>query len=815
MNRLLHAVLKFAGKSDQRVAAVFGQSPIACHQAVAYLRREQPDIPVWLFATTNPFPETAALCERVVVRHGAAPILYEAEISLWRRKVVLCVGIWNGDSGGWVLKIAPFAVPPFRALLLNRHGDFLPGEPIGVGRHVVRRIRDALHSSWNRARDLAPLHRRLWRSASCTRARDIACAVSLFAIASALQRLRYPQRRFFHRAVGGERLDVVGATDSRGNSTIEYRQTTENWQGKAVQAVIENSTARWLVFRRANSDDCIDDMLALFDDPRTFAVSRQSFARTWKPMLFATAPFRQLQPCEATHVLAPLGNTIVVSRDKLAKLGAPECGLIGTAWMLLFWKAAAAGWRCYSVGGSDAIEQEPELPVEETGFTLRVLRDAALRKLGPCEPELSRGNIAFEPRNVAAPRRHSDRLRVLVVSPYIPYPLSHGGAVRIMNLSRALSDRVEFSLIAVRESGDPVDYARLHDVFSDIRIVDLDHRPKRNSELPAPVRHYESPGLRAIVADCCRARRPDLLQVEYTQLAFLREEAPGVPAILVEHDFTAGLYRQLAEREPTARRWREYDGWLNYECRWLAEYEGVWTVSEEERDAVLRHSACLAERAFVIANGVDVARFRPLNGIHEQLEILYVGSFRHLPNLLGFERLCDEIMPLIWSKSPNVTLRVVAGPKHEQFRAAAGRGARRPLDSRIEILGYVEDLRPLYAQAAVVVAPLPVSSGTNIKVLEAMACAKPIVSTSVGCAGLEVEDGYDILINDDSAAFAGTVGSLLSNAELRLQIGTRARRTATERFDWTAVSRQAFASYLAVLEKRNVADVADGDLIRA
>ena len=177
-------------------------------------------------------------------------------------------------------------------------------------------------------------------------------------------------------------------------------------------------------------------------------------------MLLPTAPFRALQPGECTRVMAPLGSTIVVDRRKLQALGVPEVSLPITAWMLLFWKAAAAGWRCYSAGQEQSLETQPDFPSEETAFLLRVLRQPGLRALGPREPLVSRGNIAFSlghGRAGKAPGR--GRPRVLIISPFLPYPLSHGGAVRIYNLTRALAERVDFALVSVRENQEAVDYA--------------------------------------------------------------------------------------------------------------------------------------------------------------------------------------------------------------------------------------------------------------------------------------------------------------------------------------------------------------------
>jgi len=648
---------------------------------------------------------------------------------------------------------------------------------------------------------------------------------------------------------------------------------------------VDSSDARWIVWCcESDRDAAIHDFAPLFDDPRTFAVSRQSHFRGWKSVLFATAPFRKLQAGEATRLLAPLSGTILVSREKLAALGVPDSGLAITAWLLLFWKAAAAGWRSYAVGQRGPSVAEPEFPVQETAFILRVLWNRTWRMLGPREPDLSRGNIAFSTPDVpaalsmepgglkptppsdsaallvgraSARHRHGQStestgnaathgqraaaLRVLLVSPFLPYPLAHGGAVRIFNLCRALSGRVDFGLVAVREAGDAVDYGKLHEVFRNVWIVDLDEHESRDTQLPHQVRRYQSRTLRSLLASLCRDWKPDLLQIEYTHLADLRENANGVPAILVEHDLTLGLYRQLAEREQSEPAQREYRRWLAFEQRWLRAYEGVWAVSEEERQAAIRYGKRPGGRTFNVPNGVDTLRFQPSNAAPSESEILYVGSFRHLPNILGFERLCEEIMPLVWANFPAATLRVVAGPNHERFRrmlstdclpwravarptksggagfsppvsgsmdSAAGaapllKGNPGPhpaeLDGRVQVLGFVEDLRPLYQRADIVVAPLAVSSGTNIKVLEAMACGKPIVSTPAGCAGLGLRDGHDVFVREDACDFARAACRLLGDEALRRQLGGNARRAAEEKFGWDAIAHRAFESYLALL----------------
>jgi glycosyltransferase involved in cell wall biosynthesis len=306
--------------------------------------------------------------------------------------------------------------------------------------------------------------------------------------------------------------------------------------------------------------------------------------------------------------------------------------------------------------------------------------------------------------------------------------------------------------------------------------------------------------LRALVAELGREWKPDLLQVEYTHMAAFRDALPDVPAILVEHDLTFTLYRQLAQARPSRAARAEYQRWLDFERRWLNAYDAVWTVSREDRETAVLEGSRRPETTFAVPNGVDTGRFVPGPEPETVSEIFYVGSFRHLPNILGFEKLRTEVMPRVWAELPDIRLRVVAGPEHERFwREYGGRRGQLAFDPRIEVHGFVEDLRPLYAKASVVVVPLEVSAGTNIKVLEAMAYGKVVVTTPAGCAGLGLADGSDAVIRQDWPAFAASLCELLGDAALRSRIGRQARQTAEERFSWTAIADSALESYQALL----------------
>jgi glycosyltransferase involved in cell wall biosynthesis len=256
----------------------------------------------------------------------------------------------------------------------------------------------------------------------------------------------------------------------------------------------------------------------------------------------------------------------------------------------------------------------------------------------------------------------------------------------------------------------------------------------------------------------------------------------------------------LADSGRTDSAEAEFRRWYEFERRWLEVYDGVWTVSARDRRAAIREGGRNASLTFEVPNGVDTGRFVP--GGESRDEILYVGSFRHLPNIIGFEKLRREVMPRIWKEHPGVRLRVVAGPRHEEFWKRFTDEPLPGLDPRIEVSGFVEDLRPHYARATVVAAPLEVSAGTNIKVLEAMSCGKPMVTTAIGCAGLELKPGRDVVVASGWEDFAAAVCRLLNDSEFRGRLGAHARLTAADRFSWNAVADTALQSYRALYEYR-------------
>ena len=167
--------------------------------------------------------------------------------------------------------------------------------------------------------------------------------------------------------------------------------------------------------------------------------------------------------------------------------------------------------------------------------------------------------------------------RVLIVSPYLPFPLSHGGAVRIYNICRALKEEIDFILVCFREVTETVRYPELHEVFREVYAVDIDEK-NTDPDVPTQIAHYRNTAMSALIRE--QATRVDIVQLEFTQMAEYRACTEGKPTILVEHDITFTLYQQLG---------RDHDIWERFESKALREANLVWTMSERDRTLALGH----------------------------------------------------------------------------------------------------------------------------------------------------------------------------------------------------------------------------------
>jgi glycosyltransferase involved in cell wall biosynthesis len=375
-----------------------------------------------------------------------------------------------------------------------------------------------------------------------------------------------------------------------------------------------------------------------------------------------------------------------------------------------------------------------------------------------------------------SPERH----RIAVLSPYFPYPLSHGGAVRIYHLLREMAREFDVELFSFTDGDGEPESAPLLEFCARVVLVRKRRyrEPRWCSLAPPEVHEFHSPAMDQAIAEERRAFRFELLQVEYTHLAGHGGD------ILVEHDVTFDLFGQIARRERTLPAWWDFFRWRRYEIRAVRRYRRVVVMSPKDA-ALLGDGVPTA----VIENGVDLERFQPAAERPGQ-RLLFIGSFRHFPNVAAYRFFTERVWPLLREKFPQMSLTVVCGPDHLTYWRAFSDSPEPPPDPRIRLLGFVADVRPLYVDANLVLVPTTVSAGTNVKVLEAMAMERAVVSTGSGCAGLGLIDGHSVWIGDTPEAFAAGVATLMADAERRAQMARAAYHHAVRNFDWRAIGEK-------------------------
>jgi GT2 family glycosyltransferase/glycosyltransferase involved in cell wall biosynthesis len=379
-------------------------------------------------------------------------------------------------------------------------------------------------------------------------------------------------------------------------------------------------------------------------------------------------------------------------------------------------------------------------------------------------------------------RAPTGRPRVLVVSPYVPFPLSHGGAVRMYNLMRRAAADCDQVLVAFTETlGTPP--REVLDICAEVVLVRrAGAHSLPSTDRPEVVEEFCSAAFRAALRQTVRKWRPHVAQLEFTQMAQYAGDCAPARTVLVEHDVTFDLYAQmLAQGEDWELR-RQCERWRRFETAAWRAVDRVVVMSRQDADMVT------APGAVVLANGVDLERFRPAAREPEPRRLLFIGSFAHLPNLMALDYFLREV----WPRLTGATLHVIAGARHEYYRQRLAVDLEQ---AGVELEGFVADVRPAYERAAVVIAPLVASAGTNIKIMEAMAMGKAIVSTPAGINGLDLAPGEDVIVTETAAEMAAAITSLFDDAPRRRAIEAAARRRVERDFNWDEIARRQARLY--------------------
>ena len=390
-------------------------------------------------------------------------------------------------------------------------------------------------------------------------------------------------------------------------------------------------------------------------------------------------------------------------------------------------------------------------------------------------------------------------MRILCLKTELLHPFDKGGKIRTYHMLKELKRQGHCITYLTLDDGAASADARERAVEYCDELISVPHhtRPKFSagfyvelalnlaSPLPYFMRKYKSEAMRREIQRLDRRDNFDVLVCDFLQPSVNVPSRVSLPTVLFQHNVEAMIWKRHYEVQSNPlkklylrNQWRKSFSYERDACR---RFDRVVAVSAEDRERMERDYA-LSEVADV-PTGVDTEFFRPRGEAErERHNLVFTGSMDWLPNEDAIQYFTKEILPLIRQALPNVTLTVVGRNPYASLVELSKR------DSSIIVTGRVEDVRPYMERAAAYIVPIRIGGGTRLKIYEAMAMEKPIVSTTIGAEGLPVRDGEELLLADEPESFAAAVVRVLKQEAFARDLGERAARVVREKFGWDKVS---------------------------
>ncbi|MBI5877787.1 MAG: glycosyltransferase [Chloroflexi bacterium] len=389
-------------------------------------------------------------------------------------------------------------------------------------------------------------------------------------------------------------------------------------------------------------------------------------------------------------------------------------------------------------------------------------------------------------------------MRILWLASWFPSPQDTGNKIRVFNLVRAAASRHEVTLLSFADTGDNIDEAGLTPYAHVAGIV---QRTRPAPSRLANLRALLSPLPRSIVlghspemARCfdaeVRTGRYDLLIVCHYDNARYALRYTATPKLLeeIETGPLRGAVALARAGPPRARAWLSWMKTRNYIAGLMRHFNACTVASELERANLMLGNARRCPVA-VVPNVVSAA-VDHANAVKNPYRLIFNGALSFGANFQAVDYFLREVWPAVLQAEPRAELWITG-------RTDDATRNRVPPAQRVLFTGYLADVKPAVAEAAVCIAPLQVGGGTRLKILEAMVLGTPVVSTSKGAEGLEVRDGEHLLIGDTPEQFAAQVVRLLRDEELRDRLAANARRLVEGTYDWSVIAPK----FLSLLEQ--------------
>jgi sugar transferase (PEP-CTERM/EpsH1 system associated) len=405
-------------------------------------------------------------------------------------------------------------------------------------------------------------------------------------------------------------------------------------------------------------------------------------------------------------------------------------------------------------------------------------------------------------------------MRILLVLPRPLVPADMGGKIRSLNMFSRLAARHSITCFCLVPPGmnkhDLEATASLFEEFVPVPWEDTrtfsplfywQFLKSQVSEEPYVLYRHHVPSLKAVLEKHLRADRADVILFDFLHTAVNLPSFVPCPKVLFTHNVESQIWLRRAKLEAhplkKALLKRELLRMQRAETALCQKFDLVLTVSKEDR--ALFENEFAAPPVRDLPTGVDTDYFSPRNHSGKRYNVVFVGAMDWFPNEDAVTFFVQEIYPRVRQELPEVTFTVAGrNPPMRILRLAQE-------DASLEVTGRVEDVRPFLARADCCVVPLRIAGGTRIKIFEAMAMGKPVVTTLVGAEGLPVIADQEIILADDPGSFSAAVLRVLREPAWARQIGVAARRTVCSKFGWDKAVAQLEQYLLGVPRHRQQA----------
>lgn len=408
-------------------------------------------------------------------------------------------------------------------------------------------------------------------------------------------------------------------------------------------------------------------------------------------------------------------------------------------------------------------------------------------------------------------------MKILFLQKRILFPVDCGWKIRTLNVLKPLAQRHEITYVCNVQAADAQYLQEMETLGIELKTIPWSETPKESlrfygdlawnllSPYPFTASKDYDPTLRRVVSELLSSEHFDLAICDFVQMARNIVGLPAPATLLFQHNVEARIFERHAigaggflRRQYMRLQHRKMHRFESHSGRW---FDGVIAVSNEDRRVF--ESEYGWDHVQVIDTAVDVEYFLPQPGKEIPGRVVFVGSLDWLPNQDGITRFVECIWPAIRRRSPHASFQVIGrNPPSAMLRLGQIPG--------VEIVGTVPDVRPHLAEAEVVVVPLWVGGGTRLKIFEAFAMEKAVVSTSLGAEGLDLTPDEHLLIEDSNEGIASQIMRLLEESDIRHRLAGSARQLVLENFSAGAVAEQFERICLQTVDRcRNASKSAD------